>query len=519
MKKLNKLLLPFCNNKKLIIWEVISTVVFYLMVHGYRLFNNMFSGDSLMMINQIDHTWQVAIGRFMTPFFILLRGTIIAPWMVGIMSMAMLSLSVVIVCNTFNVQKKSLIILISALMASNLSITGTYISFINNADEFSFALLAAVLGAYLIINSDVKDQILTIIIGSFSIALSMGAYQAYVDVAIVILIIDIFLRLLTDKDIIKIVVRGLKYIASLLLSAGLYYAIWKLIQKIFHVWTADTYNGLEGVSDFTDSSVLGLVGDSYQKVFNFFFNHSRFLTMTFHGQSMDIIWTYLYRAAIIILFVLFIWSVVKINLANKVSWINVLLEVIILLLLPLGINFVNVISKGMEHLLMIYSFVFLLILWALVIYKGQKKALPVIVLCLLLGLTIWSDYIYSNQVYLKKQLNENISNATMNRIVLDIEHYPDYKPGETPVAFVGTFEKSDYIIPIEGLESLRPYSLGKTSMNYNATIYSLIRFNMSVNMKYSWTDPSNPYLKTMPSYPQKGYIDMVDDVLVVKISE
>ncbi|MCM1056366.1 MAG: glucosyltransferase domain-containing protein [Firmicutes bacterium] len=59
-----------------------AVVIWYLFAHGYRFANNIYSHDALLEICQNDSAWQIALGRFVHPVLIFLRGNLCSPWLI-----------------------------------------------------------------------------------------------------------------------------------------------------------------------------------------------------------------------------------------------------------------------------------------------------------------------------------------------------------------------------------------------------------------------------------------------------
>jgi hypothetical protein len=319
------------------------------------------------------------------------------------------------------------------------------------------------------------------------------------------------------------------YCVSIIAAAVLFYIIWKIFLKIFGIWTADTYNGMAGLGDFSDTGIFSLIGMTYSNVFYYFWNPETFTTMEFRGQSMSVFWLYLLRLANIFIVLKLIIEVAKKDIKKKVGAGRIALQVCILALLPMGMNFVCIMSKGMEHTLMVYAFIMLYVLaiWLqdkTVINENSKNSTSKVmkaVTIITVGCVVWSNVVYANQVYLKKDLQENAMNSLMTRIVADIEDMDGYEPNVTPVAFVGSFENSPYIQELAGFEDILPYGMGKTTLTYSGTEQYFLKYELNVPMNIITLGEleQEDDIINMPSYPLKGSLAYVGDVLVVKISE
>jgi hypothetical protein len=179
-------------------------------------------------------------------------------------------------------------------------------------------------------------------------------------------------------------------------------------------------------------------------------------------------------------------------------------------------------SKGMEHTLMIYAFVFMYILAicleeTAIAEKGkiaQRVGLIICILCV-----VWSNVVYANQTYLKKDLQDKAMTSLMTRIVSDIEDMDGYEAGVTPVAFYGSFEASDYVQELYGFEDVLPYGMGKSTLTYVGTEQALLKYILNVPMNIVSLSDEDADIIKMPTYPTNGSIGYVGDVLVVKISD
>jgi hypothetical protein len=94
-----------------------------------------------------------------------------------------------------------------------------------------------------------------------------------------------------------------------------------------------------------------------------------------------------------------------------------------------------------------------------------------------------------------------------------------YVAGETPVAFWGSFERTDYTKHIENFEDVMPHGMGKTSLLYENTEYAYLKYMMNVNMNLTRNYGDVETVINMPTYPNEGSIAYVDGIIVVKISE
>ena len=517
---LNKIHPP---SKRLLI-AIIATLSFYIMTNGYRLSNSMFSGDSLLMLHQNDSAWQIALGRFVQPFLVMLRGGIVTPFLISVISIFWLSLSVYLLTDFIESTNILSITLIAAVMVCNSTLLSANATFLHNADFYTFALFLSIWGIWLI----KKERLINTIMGVLSLSISLGVYQSYICVAIALVMIH-FLFFMLECPTFKATIKKLfKYGLCFIAAAAAYWITWKIFQKIFGIWTADTYNGMASLGDYSDVSLLSAIGSAYNLVFDHFFQPDTFITIPFRGISLSVVWIYILRFCNIALVILFIFTTIRLNLKRHTKVWHRLFQVLTIVLFPLGINFVCIMSKGMVHTLMIYAFclVYILtIIFAEYLQTNYPKTgntkfhFPMTIVCFCIIVVCWSNIVYSNQVYLKKDLQEKATHSLMTRIVYEIESFDNYIAGTAPVAFSGSFEDTPYIHDIAEFEELQIYGMEKTSLTYPGTDYAYLKYLLNVNMNLTRISDENETVKQMPLYPAPGSVAYVDGILVIKISD
>lgn len=493
---------------------VFGFVVFwYLFAHGYRFSNNMFAHDALLQIYQDDSAWQIALGRVLQPILIFLRGGLCNPWLLSFCALLWLSFSVYLVVDLLEVRKLVSIAVISGVMACNAVLTSLNASFLPWVDFFMLSLFLAAAGVWLCRKGTWKCFCL----GTILLAAAMGIYQAYICVSIVLVIFLLLRETQKETELKDFMKKVLYYCGSLLAAALLYYLMWQTIRRIFGIWVADSYNGLASLGDYTETSIFSTIGLAYRKTFYYLTHPDIFVTMTFRGRSLSVVWKYLLCGANILAAAGLIFSLVRKNMETRKRFWQYLFQVMMLLVLPAAVNFVCIISKGNDHILTLYALV-LPYVYAIALAEEKggvwvRAAVLLSVLCI-----VWSNVVYANQTYLKRELQDRAVTSFMTRIVSDMEEMEGYEPGITPVAFCGPFGSSPYLQEMEGLEELLPYGMTKTPLTYTGTEEAFIRYELAVPINYTRVSWEDPEVVSMPTYPNEGSIAYVGDVLVIKIS-
>ncbi|MBQ7926383.1 MAG: glucosyltransferase domain-containing protein [Lachnospiraceae bacterium] len=501
------------------------SALFYLMAHGYRFMNTAFSGDSLITVHQNDAAWEIALGRYVQPLLIMFRGSLESSYLICMISLIFMGLSAYLIVDFLEIEKLFSVIAICAVLTCNLTVTATNATYLGYSDFYIIALFLSVAGVWLL----KKDNLLCILSGTFILGMSMGTYQAYICVSIGLVMIYYIFEMLKAPDFKKTATSVIKYFCAFLGAAVIYFVIWKLFQHVFGIWTADSYNGMAGIGDYSTVSLGTVLTDTYRKVLQYFWEVSPFATVTYHGKNLSLCWIYLQRLCNVAVVALTIGILVWRNRKVQTALWHKLTQGLLLLIFPMGINFISLLTKGMQHTLMIYAFVLVYVLAvkatddADIEQKTVKsispKAVPRIAVLLFLGVLTWSNIVYANQVYLKKELQDKAALSRLTRIVQEIETMEGYIPGETSVAFFGSFERNPHMAEAEAFKEILPYGMGKTALTYEGTYYAYLNYIMDVKMKFVQVSDADERIKQMPCYPERGSVVYVDDTVVVKISE
>ncbi|MBR1471830.1 MAG: glucosyltransferase domain-containing protein, partial [Lachnospiraceae bacterium] len=166
-----------------------SAAVFYFLVHGYRFFNPLFSGDALLMIYQNDAAWQIALGRFAQGALVFLRGGITSPFLISLLAVLWTALAVCFAADLLQIKSISALVLNGAIMGVSPAMISANANFLPWVDFYALALFLAVLGVWLVR----KGKLLFVTAGILALCGCMAIYQAYICVAIGLFMIGILM--------------------------------------------------------------------------------------------------------------------------------------------------------------------------------------------------------------------------------------------------------------------------------------------------------------------------------------
>lgn len=206
-------------------------------------------------------------------------------------------------------------------------------------------------------------------------------------------------------------------------------------------------------------------------------------------------------------------------------------QLLFLIVVPFSANTVYVLSNGLMHDLMKYSYTIALLVPLFIIINASNKELIVSerkynvlisTICTVLCLLIFSNTVFSNQAYLKKELESKSSLSIATRILDRIERLPEFVPNKTKVCFIGNANYNSYFIvdrisnnsTIKKATGLQHY----VAFTYNTTTY----FQNILGVNLPLCDNSkldNNIVDEMPLFPSLGSVSMLKGQVVVKLGD
>ena len=319
------------------------TFILGFVAHGFCYFNQMYSHDSLL-VYQNDDAWQITLGRFMTQFYLKLRGRFYTPSFIGTLSLLFVALSVYLIVKLLSIEKSLSTFLICGVMATNLVVTMTNANYIFCTDCYMLALLFSVIGVW----TACKYKF-GFLIAPLFFCVTLGIYQAYFQVAVVFLMILVIKDILDSKETKDILYLGIKSLISLFLGLIVYYISLQLVLKTTGLSLSTGYNGVNSVGHFESlSSLITNFIQTYKVVFSFFKE-----PILYQSKIMSFV-----NAFLLLISIIFLIGTITIK---KIRGWNLAILFILIPLLPFGTNFVCFLSKGNEHHLTRYAFFFVYI--------------------------------------------------------------------------------------------------------------------------------------------------------------
>ncbi len=310
---------PSRDNILLAKWSFASTAAWMLVAHLYRWTHVTSASHDSIIIVQTDALWEISLGRFLQPLYVALRGDIAAPLLIGVFSILFLGLTIAITCKLLGLTKPLHIVLLSGVISTSATITLHDATYIYTLDLTMLTALLGALSVFWCIRF--KAGFLLGVPCIFAIfALSPG----YVTYPITLMLLHLLTRTLQGGSLKNIICIGIKCIAYLAIGAGLYLFAYPMIQNALDV-AATSYKGFSEITDFSTISLLPMLAKSYLFPFQWMADPG-----TYGSKLIGII--------NIVLFVCVILGLATYCIKTKIEKMHLLLAIILLLLLPLGMD-------------------------------------------------------------------------------------------------------------------------------------------------------------------------------------
>lgn len=501
-------------------WKLfLGLFVFGYIVHSFRVTQMINASDDIFVLlkgygsgiingrwaleylgNFINWKWQV--GSFNLSVFD------------GVLTLLLLSLSICVILELFDLQRDRLGILFGAVFMVYPTCSATFL-YMFTTPYYSLGIFLAVLAVYYLKTRNLFYGLCAII----CMAVSMGFYQAYFPITVtlcLLLVIDYFLE--QDADFKTGLFRAVYFFVMLCLGLGLYFAI--LYNRLEHFEKGlNVYQGLDSIGKLELSEVPGLILRCYSLFF-------RFAVEIYHSiNTLEVT-----RKSILFLFI-FCLAAAAMALYKQKKLLNQVMLVVLICMFPVAVNLIEIMcSKGTIYELMIYSTVFVFFLPILLLKKicagdGIRRWIGKIsrlALGAVLVLTIICYSWHANWNYVALDYMNRETASSYTTLVTRIKLAEGYKD-EYPVLLVGanTLTDKHFINPYAAYPEFyfecNPQSLVNSyAWRQALTAYTGFQFTEPSKEEQDIIYGTEEY-RNMSSYPDDGSIRIINDVIVVKI--
>lgn len=499
------------SEKTVFLSSFISGMIAHLYVYSNTIPN--FDGISRMY----DEQQMTISGRWFLHYVSGLNSYTQMPMVIGVLAMFFLALSGVLMIRMFQIESKLLAGLWGILFVVFPAVADTN-AYTYTSSAYCIAIFLAILGTWM-----AKEYKWGFLGGAILLALSMGIYQTYVTVAITLAVLLVFQELLLNQSKIRdMLIKGIKYIIYLGLGALLYYIILKLFlyTKKLTLWS------YLGMNDVEKGYPIDKIGNTFYKtylqVWNFCFKGEK-------GLDSKVFIT----VNIVIVIISLVLIIKTIN--ERKIWkdkIKLMCGILLIALIPISINFVQVVSPYFEpRLIMKFSFVFIYFIPIILLNMTEQSSIrqkiwntTTVVFAggiLVLSVYFWQ---YDNVLYAMLNQAHRATLSFVTNVVSRIESCEGYQMG-MKVVIVGGFPSERYDTDISIYEKVKHESaLSSSVIPLNKHIYYYMNDWLNVPIEEPTEDDfikisDSETFKEMALYPDDGSVRIVDEFVVVKMKE
>lgn len=494
-----------------------SSFICGFFMHLYKITNYLPNHDSVYSYytdgNMLEY------GRWFLTIICRISSNFDLPWVCGLLTILYVSITAVFIVRLFNITNKVVIALCGAILVSYPAITDIlFYEYI--ADGFTFAMLLSALAVYLIRLE--KATVWRLICSILLICLACATYQSYLSFALVLMICYYIWILLTTKEETKVYAKWVIYqFICIILGVLLYYLGWKLCLILEKSEPTSLY-GIDTLG-ISASTILGAFRKSIATLYYYFFEQNVF-TKGFTTFGLFNLLFFLCFSMIIIV------SIIKSKIWKNKS--RILLTILCLLVTPFAITIWLFASPELEYGVRMLQSVSLLFVFSIILCNQYVKcklsdlyALFICVTVFYYGLsanvanyflTMEYETVYSEAVELKSDI-ESLKKASGENTAVAIIG----TRGEGPKGYNYLLSEEDHIDEIHvfahTLEKSFLFDRKHISGFLSKVLYYDGRFieDVEIENRLASTDE----FKQMSCWPDEGSVQLIDDIIVIKLSD
>lgn len=497
-----------------------------LAAHLYQFTNKLYNYDELantpggIGLSTEQGRWLLNwMGRFMRSVF---GGSYSLPFFNGIFALLFLALSAGMVVSVFQVRNKLTAGLIGGLMTVFPAVVSMYF-FMFLALYYAIGISFSVFAAWLAVKY--PKNIIANIAAVVMIACSLGVYQAYFPDTVCILLIVVILKAAFGgvkekkewKEFFLMIARFLLVMAA---GVAVYFLINKAVLAVTHIQLT-SYQGGDTMGKITITQLISALKSCYTSFFDLGFS-----------DVMGISYNRTVRRLIKVVWILFAAGIGAYLVLKKKEYLNKVIVLCGILVFPVAMFLIYVMAPNSYcYTLMAYSVVFFFVfflLWLDACFRNLKLHAPVksitnwvsaLLTAALVIVFVW----YANGNYMALEYTKYHDFSYVQTLITKIRSVEDYSQ-DKPVIVVGTQINDS----TNGMGSLigDTFTVGgkaDTNLGYNSLLYLMSDY-LGFSPYYGTYEEIQNWMqrevvREMPSYPADGSIQVIDDTIIVKLSD
>lgn len=468
--------------------------------HAFGYLNLIYSGAGVMVDASQGSTSQVAAGRWALPLYWAVRGGVSAPMLVGLLCGAYLAAAAALVALALGMTRPLSLALLAGVLCLNPAVTAINAAALNVADAYFLALLLCLLGA--VLSARGRGFVLP---AAMCWGAGIALEQSMAAAGLALLLLLALRALLAGKSAREALVLLACGLISLALGMALYLLGWMLMaRRIGADW--EPVLCLPGSAQ--EGGLLGVYMEPLRRYLR---------PYTAYRMLGGVLGALLLAGSLALL------SLAASRLARRERALSLALA----LLLPLVVNLPVIAGDAPAGTAQTFAYAILAVACVMVFdtaFAGVRTLR--LAYGAGMGVLMLSAIIFSNQVYLKKNLEQQSTLSIMTRVIDRMERTEGYEPGSTPVALLGSLEASPLAAAREGFEHLEEFDAASDRFAADGVeentwyMWEIMGYPCNLVSYYeAETIAESEEGRAMPAFPAQGSCRMIDGVLAVKLSE
>lgn len=517
---LEKFLKWFDTNKKI---GFIVALVVGLIAHITMITETIMSQDGLW--NSMEYfrpgEWEISIGRWGIAIVERLIQFIAIPTINTVLCILMVAITAVLIIDLLDFKSKvsSIFTALALVLTPTLVVTLLYIY---TAFAYCFNLLISTCVIWLIYKC--KHKKLGPALAAICFMFSLSIYQGYVGVTVGLCMMISILDLLKNKDIKEVFKNIGKTILVVVIGGILYLALTKIILMVSNI-DASNYNNANSISISGIISGLGTSLLQTYKDFGTFFFGNNIVVNANYTRGL------IYAVFFVMLAIGTVIAITSIKEKNKKMKIGKMsLTILFILLLPIGLNIIDIIASESTMYALTSVQMILIIPFAFAVFELLNKFVLVKWIAVLSCFGVmWTYYLADNTSYAALKLTYNQAYSSTMRVMDRIETTPGYVK-DMPILFGGIIGNNNY----PRTSSLYAYTVGSIVNNtafhgpYGSamgtwTKFLKIFYGLDVRMctaeEYYNIVTGEVYKNEMECFPAESSVKIMNGIVVVKLDE
>lgn len=512
-QKKDRLIIWLAARMKFMVCCVVGGMLVYAPMSTLGLVNDM---DGIWHTsNFVAGNWEISLGRGLLRYFDKLRFGVVSTSLNAVLYLCILSLALAVILEFFSIENKFQAFLLAAAVISNPVVCAT-LSYCFTSIGYGLAFLFSAVSAYCIVHERTMKGYFSFA-GSACLAISMACYQAYFGVACLLLALMLCKKMVQKTEMGEIKRLLVSAVSSIFCGGVLYFLLVKALLFKSGMSLA-SYRGASGVSVFTIFSNLpSSIAACYRQFYSYFRDAGMFASLPGIHYLTAGIWV----------------CAIGLIVCQMISFFECKRYAILLLAfascIPPACNAVLIVAPGNSMSILMSMGMALSVVLLPAVFSDHEKgvrwsqrgySLLVALLCWFQLFAVANDQLALQEGKMAVvALAENVTHKLL------ADGYMDDARG---IALIGRPAENPMFHQSAAYGAANGYAqFGKWSTeagNYRRSWMGVLEHYCGVNLNVCGPDQYDSIrqmdvVKEMPVFPLDGSIRVVDDFVVVKISD